>query len=220
MPSHRFNTHKPVSLRHVIADDIRQAIIEGRLKSGERLVELELSKQMGVSRGPIREALRVLEQEGLIHSHPYKETVVAEFSAEEVVHVLIPIRLTVELYALRKAIPLMNETDFNHMQTYIDEMRASGKAGNIPKLVDYDLAFHEYIVRKPDLTNITNMWSNIYNRIRLHFLMQDHLYEDISTTWKQHQVLLDAIRTMDIELSCAELNKHIYDSNIALLKQE
>jgi DNA-binding GntR family transcriptional regulator len=217
MESFRFNEQKSVSLRHRIADDIRKAILEGNLKPGDRLIEQEMSKQMGVSRGPIREAFRVLELEGLIISQPFKETVVAEFSAEEVVEVLIPIRLTVESYAMRKALPLFTLDDFNYLEECVDSMRINGRDDNILKLVESDLAFHEYIVTKSDNANLISIWKSIFYRIRLHFLIQDHLYEDRTTVWMQHKLLVDTMRTANVELSCSQLVRHISDANLAAL---
>jgi len=217
MKSFRFNEQKVVSLRHRIADDIRKAILERKLKPGDRLVEQEMSKQMGVSRGPIREALRVLELEGLIHSQPFKETVVAEFSTEEVVEVLIPIRLTVETYALRKALPNFIAEDFDFLEQCVTAMRKSGEEKNVLNLVESDLAFHEYIVMRSEVANVINIWKSIYYRIRLHFLIQDQMYEDISSVWLQHQPLIDIMRTKNIDLACSKLSNHIFDSNLDFL---
>lgn len=74
----QFKKNDTVSLRQFVYQEIREAIIKGHLEPGARLREVEISKQMNVSRGPIREAIRILEQEGLVISHPYRETVVAD----------------------------------------------------------------------------------------------------------------------------------------------
>jgi DNA-binding GntR family transcriptional regulator len=79
----RFEEQKATSLRHKITDDIRRAILQRKLNPGDRLREAEISKQMGVSRGPVREAIRMLEQEGLLVSLPYKGSTVTEISCEE-----------------------------------------------------------------------------------------------------------------------------------------
>ncbi|WP_274365587.1 GntR family transcriptional regulator [Paenibacillus thermotolerans] len=217
MSSFRFTEQKAVSLRHRIADDIRRAVYEGKLKPGDRLLELEMSKQMGVSRGPIREAFRVLEQEGLLHSHPFKGTVVAEFTTEEVVNILIPIRLTVETYAMRKALTTFTEDDFVFLEQCKENMRVSGEKNDVPKLVANDLAFHEYIVTQSQVPNLMNIWSSIITRIRLHFYMQDQHFEDITMVWRQHQSLIDTMRTGDVELACTELGRHIHDNNLQTL---
>jgi DNA-binding GntR family transcriptional regulator len=217
LTSFRFNEQKAISLRHRIADEIRQAILAGKLKPGDRLIEVEISKQMGVSRGPIREALRVLEQEGLLHSQPFKETVVAEFSTEEIVEVLLPIRVTIELFAVRKGLERMTGDDFKALEGYVEGMKAGGAEGDLMKVVENDLSFHDHLVRMSNLTSLLSVWSSIFNRIRVHFIYQDIVYEDISEVWKQHQAILDAMDSRDPAIVCAELNRHIYDANVTTL---
>src|SRR5437763_486534 len=93
----------PSSRREQVANILRESIVSGKLKPGDRIREKEISDQLGVSRGPIREAIRQLEQEGLLISYPYKETVVAEMSDDEIMDVLIPIRIILETYSSKKA---------------------------------------------------------------------------------------------------------------------
>ena len=82
------------SRRDQVVEVLRNAIISGAYEPGERLVEATLSQELGTSRGPVREALRQLEHEGLVTSFPYRGAVVLGVSDEEVQEVLIPIRLT------------------------------------------------------------------------------------------------------------------------------
>lgn len=72
---------------------------------GDKLVELDLSAQLGTSRAPVREALRQLEQEGLVVSYPYRGTEVLSVSQEEIEQVLVPIQLTIERFAFTQALP-------------------------------------------------------------------------------------------------------------------
>ena len=102
----------PASLRRRASDVLRSAIVEGRLRPGDRLKEVELAEQLGISRAPVREALRQLEHEGLVASLPYRATEVLGVSQEEVAEVLVPIRLTIESFAFRKALPLLTDDDF------------------------------------------------------------------------------------------------------------
>ena len=87
------------SLRHRVTSVLRTAIIGGRLQPGDRIIEEDVSEQLKVSRGPVREALRQLEQEGLVVTHPYRGTEVLGVSQEEVDEILVPIRLTLERFA-------------------------------------------------------------------------------------------------------------------------
>ncbi|MCD9021602.1 GntR family transcriptional regulator [Cohnella silvisoli] len=210
MENFRFEEQKVTSLRHKITDDIRKAIFNGQLKPGIRLREIEMSKQMGVSRGPIREALRMLEQEGLLVSQPYKETTVAEITREEVTEVLIPIRFTLEQFAIRKALPNMTGSHHAKLKEILAEMRDAAQKRDIYKIADCDLAFHEYLVSLSDMINIISTWKSIYNRIRLHFLSQALAYENLNDVYLEHEVLLNVLMEGDMDKISEALTVHIH----------
>lgn len=199
MSQFRFQEQKATSLRHKITEDIRKAIFQGKLNPGDRLREVEISKQMGVSRGPVREAIRMLEQEGLLVSLPYKETTVADISGEEVRNVLNPIRLIIETYAIRKALPNIGEHELERMASFVADMKEGALQQNLDKIVDSDLAFHEYVLSLADMPGLLSTWTSIYNRIHLHFMIQGKAYKDLNDLWKEHDTLLRAIREGDPE---------------------
>ena len=98
--------HRPKrrsSRREEVLQTLRQAIVIGELADGERLIEDRIARELNTSRGPVREALRQLEHEGLVISYPYRGAVVLGVSDEEVHEVLIPIRLTLERFSFTKA---------------------------------------------------------------------------------------------------------------------
>ncbi|TMV48932.1 GntR family transcriptional regulator [Paenibacillus mesophilus] len=207
MSQFRFDEQKATSLRHKITEDIRRAIFQGKLNPGDRLREVEISKQMGVSRGPVREAIRMLEQEGLLVSLPYKETTVAEISGEEVRDVLNPIRLIIENYAIRKALPNIGERELERLASFVLDMKDGAEQNNLDKIVEADLAFHEYVLGLADMPGLLSTWTSIYNRIHLHFMIQGKAYEDLNDLWREHDKLLLAIRQGDpdtIEQAWAE----------------
>ncbi|MFK7692707.1 GntR family transcriptional regulator [Paenibacillus sp. HJGM_3] len=210
MNEFRFEEQKATSLRHRITDDIRKAIFHGKLRPGDRLREVDLSQQMGVSRGPIREAIRMLEQEGLLLSHPYKETTVAEINGEEVQEVLIPIRLTLEKYAIRKALPKVGEAELEKLSSIVQRMKEAAKLKNLPVMVDLDIQFHEYLIGLAETPGLFNTWTSICNRIRLYFIKQGLMYKNLNDLWKEHEALLAVIRSGDIEKILGELTAHIY----------
>ncbi|WP_219837050.1 GntR family transcriptional regulator [Paenibacillus sp. R14(2021)] len=218
METFSFKEQKPTSLRHRVTDEIRNAILTGQLKPGDRLREIAISKEMGVSRGPIREAIRTLEQEGLLHSSPYKETVVAEFSKEEVIEVLIPIRLTIELFAIRSGLSRMSDEDFMHMNRFVEGMKEAAAQKDLARIVDYDISFHEYLIQASRASNIINIWSSIVNRIRLHFFVQGPMYHDQNQIYEEHAVLLQAMQAKDVEQTCQLMKAHIYDENVTILQ--
>lgn len=213
MNEFRFETEKATSLRHKISNNIRKAIFQGKLKPGDRLIEVDLANQMGVSRGPIREAMRMLEQEGVINSQPYKDTMVAEISLEEVLEVLTPIRLVIELFAIRKALPYFNQIHYDALTEIINDMKIGAAQNNLYKIVDSDLAFHEYLVNLSNVPNLLGTWTTIYNRIRMHFIVDGQTYSDLNQLWKNHELLLETIKGNDISEICKQLTLHIQDTN-------
>jgi len=176
-----------------------------------------MSKQMGVSRGPIREAMRTLEQEGLLYSHPYKETMIAEITGEEVSEVLIPVRLTLEQFTLSKALPLMNEDHYDHLRSIIASMRAGAEKADIYQMVNSDLAFHEYLVQLSGMSNMVGIWTSIINRIRLYFITQVGSYSDLNILCKEHEDLLEAIIEGKADLVAKALADHIHNVDFGVL---
>jgi len=209
MSEFRFDEQKNTSLRHKITGDIRKAIFQGKLKPGDRLREVEMAKQMGVSRGPIREAIRMLEQEGVINSQPYKDTMVAEISLEEVVEVLFPIRITLEMFAIRKALPNLSDQHLENLTGIIADMKKAADEQDLYQIVDCDLAFHEYWVTLSNVPNLHGIWTSIFNRIRLYFIVQGETYSDLTPLWKSHELLLQTIRTGNLKEIKKVLTKHI-----------
>lgn len=220
MSDFRFEEEKATSLRHKITDNIRRAIFQGKIKAGDRLREVDMSKQMGVSRGPIREAMRTLEQEGLLFSQPYKETMVAEITEEEVTEVLIPIRLTIEQFAIRKSLPHLEAAHVERLREIIESMKAGARQQDLIKMVDCDLAFHEYLVKLSGLPNLIGTWTSIYNRTRLHFIMQGQSYDDLNDMCAEHETLLDTIAGGDTAAVAEALKYHIVDSNLSFFRNK
>lgn len=217
MSHFRFNEQKAFSLRHKITDDIREAIFQGNLKPGSRLRETEMSQQMGVSRGPVREAMRMLEQEGLLYSQPYKETMVAEITREEVEEVLIPLRLTIEQYTIRKALPFLDRNHEGQLRAIISDMRIGAELSDKVKIANCDLAFHEYFVNLSGMRNMMGIWSSIYNRIRLHFITQADTYDNLHDLCSEHEQLLDTILEGDPAKIATALTAHIHAVNFGIM---
>jgi DNA-binding GntR family transcriptional regulator len=203
-----------ISLKHRIAEEIRKAIFEGRLLPGDKITESQLAEEMGVSRAPIREAIQLLELEGILDSTPYKETKVSRISKEEVVELLLPIRMQIESYALKKSLPLWGEADFKAFEEILDEMRKGVQYQDLMVLVDTDLRFHELIIKNASSEGTTKIWGSIVNRIRLHFILQGKSYEDLQEIVNEHQILLDSFRSGDLNISIAALQEHILDKNL------
>lgn len=208
MKTFTFEQQNNVSLREKVTNDIRTAILNGELQSGSRLKETEIAEQMGVSRGPIREAIRQLEREGLLISYPYRETVVADINIDEVKDILVPIRLHLESFVIRRYITQVDEAFIAQMQGIVDRMALCYEERKLDKMVELDVLFHETIISLAAERTVWMTWRSILNQTRLHFIKNTpHLATE--AYFKDHQKLLNVIASKDLELILVELRLHL-----------
>jgi DNA-binding GntR family transcriptional regulator len=192
-----------------VVETLRTAIISGRFEPGDRLIESALSAELGTSRGPVREALRQLENEGLVMSFPYRGAVVLGAVSDEEVHeVLIPIRLTLERHSFTRAIKTMTDDDFAELAKEIWRMEQAGKADDLLKLVEADLHFHELVISASGQLHTMQIWRTIWPRIRAYFVRYER-YRSFEKTVEEHRELLEALQTRDPEIVVAQLERHI-----------
>ena len=191
-----------------VIETLRTAIISGRFEPGDRLIESALSAELGTSRGPVREALRQLENEGLVKSFPYRGAVVVGVSDEEVHEVLIPIRLTLERYSWAQAVEKMTDDDFAEMGKQIWLMEQAGKANDLMKLVEADLGFHEIVITASGQQHTVQIWRTIWPRIRAYFYRYER-FRSFEETVEEHRELLAALQTRDPAIVLDQLQRHI-----------
>ncbi len=191
-----------------VVEILRSAIIMGNYEPGERLIEATLSTELGTSRGPVREALRQLENEGLVMSFPYRGAVVLGVSDEEVQEVLIPIRLTLERYSFMHALDRITEADFAEMGKQVWLMEQAAAADDLSRLVEADLRFHDIVISASGQTHTVQIWRTIWPRIRAYFYRYGR-GQDLATMVDEHRDLLRALQSRDPEILLAQLKLHI-----------
>lgn len=199
------------SLRHQVAHALRETIVSGELPSGHRLVEEELSRQMETSRGPVREALRLLEQEGLVVSRPYRGTVVAEISDTEAREVLVPVRLALERFAFRHAMRLLGTADFAELGSLVDAMQRAARERDLGALVELDIRFHELVMLRSRQPHSIQLWQAISSRIRSYFYRMGPRHHSLREVADEHRELLEALRSGGDRRLLGVLDRHIVD---------
>lgn len=199
----------PSSRRHQVAASLRSAIVSGRLLPGDRLTETHLAERLGTSRAPVREALRQLEQEGLVATHPYRGTEVLGVTQEEIEHVLVPIRLTIERFAFRKALPHLTEADLAALEVLVRSMRHAAADGDADALAEADVRFHELVILRSRQEQCLRLWRTIEPRIRAYFRRDAPAHPSPSDVPDQHQELLDVLTTRDEQGVVEALEGHI-----------
>ncbi len=198
------------SRRAGVADVLREAITTGHLPPGKRLTETSLAEQMGTSRAPVREALRQLEQEGLVVSYPYRGTEVLGVSQEEIDNVLVPVRVALERFAFRKAMPRLSEADYTHLNSLIAGMRTAAAAADAGLLADADIRFHEAVVTLSGQQHCLQIWRSIQPRVRAYFRRDARCYTDPTEVATQHVALVDALRGGDEQALDRAVTAHIH----------
>lgn len=201
----------PESRREWLLKRLRKAITTGQLSPGDRLVERDISAQTGVSRGPVREAIMLLEQEGLVISSSFKGAAVVAVSREEAENVLIPIRLVLEEFAFRHATNKLSDAVFEKLESLIEEMRSAAANDDRQLIADADTRFHETVIAECGWIHCVQVWRTISPRVRMYFAADAVQHESLDTVPAQHVELLDVLRLGDPELSAQAIRKHIVD---------
>ncbi len=199
----------PEPLRERAANALRAAIVSGRMQPGDRLIEAELSNQLGISRGPVREALRQLEQEGLVTHSPFRGAEVLGVSQREIEQILVPIRLTIERFAFAEALSLLTDADFAALRSLVQTMRAAASAGDLDALVEADVRFHERVLVRSGQPHCLQVWRSVQARVRAYFLRDAPEHASPEGVAGEHQLLLDALLTRDEKLVLDTLERHI-----------
>jgi DNA-binding GntR family transcriptional regulator len=197
------------SRRERVASALREAIASGQFPAGHRLVENDLARQLGTSRGPVREALRQLEHEGLVASHPYRKTEVVGVSQDEIEQVLVPIRLIIERFAFEQALPVLDESDFSHLQDLVEEMNAAADDQDYDRQADADIRFHEHVISRSGQPHCLQIWRAIQTKVRAYFRRDAPAYTAYHEVATQHQQLLDVLRSADPAAVLAAVEDHI-----------
>lgn len=212
MSDFSFSVRKTDTLRNQVYKDIKKAIIQGKLTPGMRLIESEISAAMGVSRGPIREAILILEKEGLLLTQTHKETIVATVNDDEVKNLLNPLRIILETFVIKKIIPFITDEHIKNLENIYDDLVESCKRCKIDEIVEKDLQFHEYLISIANEPFLFSLWSSVSSRIVFHFINngQKHEKENFIRLIDEHKTLLNLIKEKNLTAIEEELKRHIY----------
>jgi DNA-binding GntR family transcriptional regulator len=177
-----------------IADSLREAIFGGVFRPGQRLAEAQIAGRLKVSRAPVREALAVLDQEGLVRRSVNRGTTVVRFSRRDVDEIC-SLRLPLEVLAARRAVAHATEASLEALAANIRETEA---AGTPERLTALDLEFHETLLRAADHGRLLSAWQGLRSQIRL-LMLRRNVTDARSRrgTVLGHRELLEAIRARD-----------------------
>jgi len=199
---------RPSRARERVIEALREEIMLGKLVDGERLIEDQIARRLSTSRGPVREALRQLEHEGLVVSYPYRGATVLGVSDDEVQHVLIPIRLTLERYCFLKALERMTDGGFAELAKEVWLMNEAARADDLMAAVEADIRFHEFVLSHSGQQHSAQLWGAIAPRIRAYFFRYGRV-GDLERIAREHGELLAAMQTRKPDVLTKALEQHI-----------
>lgn len=205
--------HTP--LRDQVRDEIRQRIADGRLSPGSKMVERELAAELGVSRVPVREALRTLETEGFVQVVPRRGVIVRRLSRRDVEE-LFDVREALEVLATRRAAERATSDELAALRRILDEGDAAVAREDTAAGQRSNEAFHDALVSLAHNDLLAGMLEPLQGR--LHWLFRQN--EDIAELVHEHRQLFDAIASGDPERAGAVALQHVHvnrDTAVRLL---
>ena len=204
-------------LRDVVFQTLRQAILSGILGPGERLRELELAHQLGVSRTPVREAIRKLEQEGLAQTFPRRGAIVADITRTDLEDVL-EVRMTLEVLAVQKACRTITPGQLKELENTAAAFETYIEKGDLTAAAQTDELFHEIICHATGnrrlMQLLMTLRSQIY-RYRLENLKNPKSHPDLI---REHQVILQSLKEGDEDRGEEAVRTHIRRQKESILE--
>lgn len=211
----KLNMDAFLPLRDVVFNTLREAILKGDLKPGERLMELQLAAQLGVSRTPIREAIRMLEQEGLAVTVPRKGAEVAKMTLKGMEDVL-EIREALDILACQLACERITEEQLALLEEKKKAFEDSLKSGNVKAIAETDVEFHDVIYDATNNPKLVNMLNNLREQIyryRVEYLKKAENYPKLI---EEHNAIFDSLANHNKEDATSSIREHVKNQAIAV----
>jgi DNA-binding GntR family transcriptional regulator len=193
-------------LRDHVKDALVERILDGVYGPGERIVEIRVAEEFGVSQAPVREALRELELLRLVVSEPFRGARVREVSAEELAEIY-PVRAALEEVAARAATPVL-AGDVKALTAELEAMRRAAKRGDVHDFIAHDVAFHRVIVEASGNKALQDLWRSLHVELRTTITLIKRV-EDLARVAESHVPVLEAIAAGDAEHAASVLRAHI-----------
>ncbi len=195
-------------LRDVVFQTLRQAILRGEICPGERLMEIQLAQKPGVSRTPVREAIRMLELEGLVTTIPRRGAVVADITVSDLEDVL-EVRLALEELAVRIVCKKLTQEQLKELKDLAAEFRETLNDDDVVKCAEADMKFHDAIYNATGNKRLIQILNNLREqmyRYRMEYLKDRNSHQILV---REHAEILEALEQADEERALEATSRHI-----------
>lgn len=201
--------HSPLTV--VIVKALKDRILNGELASGQRLVEVKLSEELGVSRMPVREALRLLAAEGLVKIEPRLGASVTSYTPEQA-REMVEVRATLEALNAKLAARRKDPEQLAELQTILANGMALSSSGNTAELAEKNRQFHDALGNVAANTVLSEMMRSLRERTSLLFAPYNQRPGRAQQNWEEHAAILRAVIAGDSELAALLAERHVYNA--------
>ncbi len=210
----RLDSYQP--LREVVCETLRDAVRRGVLKPGERLMEIQLAEELGVSRTPVREAIRKLEMEGYVIMMPRRGTYIADLSIRDINEVF-EIRTSLESLASGLAAERITEDELEKLQRLLVEIGAHIKSGDMESIVRTDTEFHDLLYQASRNSRLVGIISNLREQLTRFRTTSMSFPGRLKATLEEHRNIVEAIAQGDEKAARKAAEHHMEKSEQTLL---
>lgn len=198
---------------------LRAAIVDGRLEAGERYSVAALADRLGVSRTPVREALLVLERQGLVRFERNKGVRILAPSAADLEEVFV-LRLLLEVPATRQAAARLTDEDLDALDRELSAMADEARRGAEGPFMAHDQRFHEIVLDAAGNTRLTAQVDQLRDHVRLRGASTVGTSRDLEAIHAEHVAIRDALRARDADAAGAAMRAHLLSTGTLLVAQE
>jgi DNA-binding GntR family transcriptional regulator len=199
-------------------EEIRAAVLRGAFHPGDRLEEPSLARSLDLSRGPVREALRHLEREGLVTSSPHRGAVVVSLNIAEIKD-LLAIRECVETLNSDLIVARVNERDLTDLRALVQKMTDAVRAGEPSALGEAEVQFHRRLILIGSSSIVMRVWESLMTPLRLYLTVSDVAYlQQVGDVAATHVPILQALEARDPSRLREAIREHIAET-YSILRQ-
>lgn len=214
----KLDSNPNLALHEAVYNTLRRAILTEDLKPGDRLMEIPIANHLGVSRTPVRAAIHMLEEDGLVVLRPARGAVVAGISADGMQDVL-EIRRTLDILCAQLSCLRMSSDELERLKTACEDFeKAAGGGADVSEIAACDVAFHDIIIgssRNARLIELINDLSEETYRYRFEYLKEREKYAILI---QEHRAIYEAIRARDEEAAARACKVHIDNQELAIMR--
>jgi GntR family transcriptional regulator of gluconate operon len=197
----------PRSLAEDAADRIREQILAGGFGQGEHLVEARIAQQLNVSRGPVREAFKLLRAEGLLLEEPRRGTFVVSLASEDV-REIYGLRAAIEGRAARLLTSSADPAAISQLRSLLNGIEEAARAGDTAAVYLGDLAFHDGLCRLSGNARLHEVFARYVPMLRALLRLDERVHESLDVIAAQHRPLVEAIEAGDVTAAVARAEEH------------